>query len=160
MPARTRPGEAPSVSNTYEATRNTSKPTYRLNRSPARNDRFTPMDNSMYTGRKTATGSSSSPSRRPCEMPYHITANSTMEETNSITVLKRSATSVMPIGASQPPICTVWRPWTSTVMIMVAAIAASANRVPRAMVRCSCSGRTTKISAAATAGSRIGMAVR
>ena len=83
-----------------------------------------------------------------------------MDETNSMMELNRSATMVMPTGASQPPICTVWMPWVSATMISTAAITVSAARVPKAMKRCRFTPRNSMISPAANAGRMIGMTVR
>ena len=72
----------------------------------------------------------------------------------------RSATIVMPTGASQPPICTVWMPWVSATMIITAAMTVRAARVASAIVRCRFTPRNSAISPAARAGRTIGMTVR
>src|SRR6478736_1027839 len=56
MPTRTRSVLAPMVSSTKLAESSTSKPTKRLNRSPARNALHTPADRTRYVGRKIDTG--------------------------------------------------------------------------------------------------------
>ncbi len=64
-PARTRSALAPRVSSTKLAASSTSNPTYRLNRSPARNALHTPAVSARYVGRKIDTGWCSWPSRMP-----------------------------------------------------------------------------------------------
>ena len=49
-------------------------------------------------------------------MAYQTTANRMMDEVVSISAARRSDTRVMPTGASQPPICSVWMPSTSAMM--------------------------------------------
>ena len=76
------------------------------------------------------------PSRTPCEMAYHMTENRTTEEVKSMTVDKRSATSVIPTGASQPPTWRVWMPVVSAMKISAALTAASVRREKKAIRRC------------------------
>ncbi|SKV50135.1 Uncharacterised protein [Mycobacteroides abscessus subsp. massiliense] len=109
IPARTRSPLAPMVRSTKLAASSTSKPTYRLNRSPARKALQTPADSARYVGMKIDTGWRSSPSRIPCAAAYSTTASNTMAETTSINAESRSTTRVIPSGPSfssvgpQPP---------------------------------------------------------
>ena len=79
----------------------------------------------------------------------------------SITVESRSATSVMPTGACQPPICRVCTPSESTTMTMMAESVMVASSAMKAMVRWIIGCREkTSASAAASAGIRIGRGIR
>ena len=86
-------------------------------------------------------------------MANHITHSSTMAETNSMMPDNRSATNVMPMGASQPPIWSVWMPEMSATKIIDAATTARTKKVIEAMLRCSPRRPpANKISPAASAG--------
>ena len=90
-------------------------------------------------------------------MANHITQNSTIAETNSMMPERRSATNVIPIGASHPASCTVWMPSMSATRIIDAAMTASTRNVKNAMLRCSTRCFPAKrISAAASAGMSTG----
>ena len=67
----------------------------------------------------------------------------------------------MPIGASQPPICSVWMPAISATRIIDAAITASTRKVKNAILRCSVRLLpASRISAAASAGNSTGSGMR
>src|SRR5699024_12595218 len=94
-------------------------------------------------------------------MAYHITENSTMDEVKSMTVDKRSATKVMPTGASQPPTCKVWMPSKSATANSVRLTKAENDSMKNATWDCTWRKRAnSSVNAAPATGFKSGSGMR
>ena len=91
------------MSSTYEANSSISKPTNRLNRSPARKAFETPALSTSSVGWKIDTGVSRLRSSSCAPIENTSTASVTTADTSSISALNRSATRAMPSGSGQLP---------------------------------------------------------